>query len=88
MARDLQNSFVHLPPWLEGGGYLIEFPDLPGCMSDGETPEEEVPSGTLPVRLIGLNYNYLQNSRACRYISGAVARLYTEVHPKTDRSGV
>jgi antitoxin HicB len=21
----------------EGGGYLIEFPDLPGCMSDGET---------------------------------------------------
>ena len=24
----------------EGGGYLIEFPDLPGCMSDGETIEE------------------------------------------------
>jgi len=24
----------------EGGGYLIEFPDLPGCMADGETPEE------------------------------------------------
>jgi antitoxin HicB len=23
----------------EGGGYLIEFPDLPGCMSDGETIE-------------------------------------------------
>ena len=23
----------------EGGGWLIEFPDLPGCMSDGETPE-------------------------------------------------
>ena len=21
----------------DGGGYLIEFPDLPGCMSDGET---------------------------------------------------
>lgn len=20
----------------EGGGYLVEFPDLPGCMSDGE----------------------------------------------------
>jgi len=26
----------------EGGGYLIEFPDLPGCMSDGETPEEAI----------------------------------------------
>jgi len=45
MARDLQNSFVHLPPWLEGGGYLIEFPDLPGCMSDGETPEEAIANG-------------------------------------------
>lgn len=24
----------------EGGGYLIEIPDLPGCMADGETIEE------------------------------------------------
>jgi len=24
----------------EGGGWLAEVPDLPGCMSDGETPEE------------------------------------------------
>lgn len=23
----------------EGGGYLAEFPDLPGCMADGETIE-------------------------------------------------
>lgn len=29
----------------EGGGYLIEFPDLPGCMSDGETPEEAMING-------------------------------------------
>ncbi|HJU17628.1 MAG TPA: type II toxin-antitoxin system HicB family antitoxin [Stellaceae bacterium] len=29
----------------EGGGYLIEFPDLPGCMSDGETIEEAVANG-------------------------------------------
>jgi antitoxin HicB len=26
----------------EGGGYLVEFPDLPGCMSDGETLPEAV----------------------------------------------
>ncbi|MGH9582147.1 MAG: type II toxin-antitoxin system HicB family antitoxin [Bryobacteraceae bacterium] len=26
----------------EGGGYLAEFPDLPGCMADGETPEEAI----------------------------------------------
>lgn len=29
----------------EGGGYLIEFPDLPGCMSDGATLEEALRNG-------------------------------------------
>jgi predicted RNase H-like HicB family nuclease len=24
----------------DGGGYLATVPDLPGCLSDGETPEE------------------------------------------------
>ena len=24
----------------EGGGYLVKFPDLPGCASDGDTPAE------------------------------------------------
>ena len=26
----------------DGGGFLAEVPDLPGCMSDGETAEEAV----------------------------------------------
>ncbi len=26
----------------EGGGWLVEYPDLPGCMSDGETIEEAI----------------------------------------------
>lgn len=29
----------------DGGGYLVTFPDLPGCMADGETPEEAVQNG-------------------------------------------
>lgn len=29
----------------EGGGYLIEFPDYPGCIADGETPEEAMKEG-------------------------------------------
>lgn len=29
----------------EGGGYLITFPDLPGCMSDGETIEAAIGNG-------------------------------------------
>src|ERR1035437_6610610 len=28
-----------------GGGCLVEYPDLPGCVSDGETPEEAVRNG-------------------------------------------
>ena len=26
----------------EGGGYLVTFPELPGCMSDGDTIEEAI----------------------------------------------
>ena len=29
----------------DGGGFLIEYPDLPGCMSDGNTIEETVLNG-------------------------------------------
>lgn len=29
----------------DGSGYLIEYPDLPGCISDGETPEEAIANG-------------------------------------------
>lgn len=29
----------------DGGGYLISFPDLPGCISDGATPEEAIKNG-------------------------------------------
>lgn len=29
----------------DGGGYLIEFPDFPGCIADGDSPEEAVREG-------------------------------------------
>jgi antitoxin HicB len=29
----------------EGGGYLVEFPDFPGCIADGETPEDAISEG-------------------------------------------
>jgi len=29
----------------EGGGYLVEFPEYPGCISDGESPEEAIREG-------------------------------------------
>jgi len=29
----------------EGCGYLVEYPEIPGCMSDGETIDEAIRNG-------------------------------------------
>jgi antitoxin HicB len=34
----------------EGGGYLVEYPDIPGCMSDGETIQEAIANGREALR--------------------------------------
>jgi antitoxin HicB len=34
----------------EGGGYLVEYPDIAGCMSDGETIEEAIANGREALR--------------------------------------
>lgn len=34
----------------EGGGYLVEYPDVPGCMSDGETIDEAITNGQEALR--------------------------------------
>jgi antitoxin HicB len=34
----------------EGGGYLVEYPDIPGCMSDGETIDEAIANGRQALR--------------------------------------
>ena len=39
-----QQNISILPPE-EGGGYLIEFPELPGCISDGDTIDEAIANG-------------------------------------------
>lgn len=36
---------ISILPEEEGGGYLIEFPDLPGCVSDGDTIDEAIANG-------------------------------------------
>ena len=41
-------SYTHVVSPLskeEGGGFLITFPDLPGCMSDGETEVDALRNG-------------------------------------------
>lgn len=39
----------------DGGGFAIEYPDLPGCISDGETPEEALKYGSDAVKAYILN---------------------------------
>jgi antitoxin HicB len=34
----------------EGGGFLVEYPDIPGCMSDGENVEEAIANGREALR--------------------------------------
>ena len=48
---DVSDRFTILPlAEDEGGGYLIEFHDPPGCMSDGATIEAAITNGIDAVR--------------------------------------
>lgn len=42
MNAQARAYFVSVGPLSEedGGGFVARVPDLPGCLSDGETPEE------------------------------------------------
>lgn len=42
MTRLTYPIVIELLPPEEGGGFLALVPDLPGCMSDGTSPEEAV----------------------------------------------
>ncbi len=45
MSKDAYPALIRPLSEDEGGGWLVEYPDLPGCMSDGETPEEALKHG-------------------------------------------
>lgn len=42
MTRLTYPIVIEILPPEDGGGFLALAPDLPGCMSDGESPEEAV----------------------------------------------
>ena len=58
----IDKSLIHSYPFTirplseaDGGGFAIEYPDLPGCISDGETPEEALKHGSDAVKAYLLN---------------------------------
>ena len=49
----IDKSLIHSYPFAirplleaDGGGFVIEYPDLPGCISDGKKPEEALQHGS------------------------------------------
>ena len=44
--KEIEYQFIVKPLAVEdGGGFIVEFPDLQGCMSDGETIDEAIANG-------------------------------------------
>jgi antitoxin HicB len=74
----------------DGGGYLIEFPDLPGCISDGETVEEAIENGRDAVQswIHAANENNMtvpvpgQSQNLNHYSGKFVQRLPKSLHMK------
>lgn len=63
----------------EGGGWLVTFPDLPGCMSDGETPEEALRNAAeAEIAWLAANEKW-KKSRAGKPVR-LVARLPRSIH--------
>ncbi len=47
---------------VEGAGYLVEYPDIPGCMSDGDTIAEAIANGRVTLRDCLTNQTNHRNS--------------------------
>lgn len=45
MSETIPDYPCEIRPLSEGGGFLITYPDLPGCMADGATVAEAVVNG-------------------------------------------
>ena len=82
---------------IEGGGYLVEFPDYPGCVADGDTPERALEEGidalnsyrkTLeelgrPVPAAGEVYRGEWRQRVPKSLHAALARRAEKASPST-----
>lgn len=63
----------------EGGGWLATFPDMPDCMSDGETPEEAL-SNAAEAERAWLAANNIWGKSKAEKPARLVARLPRSLH--------
>lgn len=83
----------------DGGGFLIEFPDLPGCMADGETIEQTISEGKKALnawietakhlkRDIPEPNSYLAENFSGKYLQRLPKSLHAELSKKADYEGI
>lgn len=73
---------------LSSGGYLVEYPDLPGCMADGETIEESLREGEDAVQAwiaIAEGANIPEPNKFRKYSWQFRARLPISLHAELAR---
>lgn len=74
----------------EGGGFLVVFPDLPGCMADGETLEEAL------AEAVDAEKSYLRTSAefgdpvppSGKFVLRLPKRLHTRLTARAKQEGV
>ena len=79
----------------EGGGWLITFPDLPGCMSDGETPEEAIINGEDALRCwletakeFGDTIPKPGETQSAKFVQRLPKSLHTRLQARAKQEGV
>lgn len=68
----------------EGGGYLVTFPELPGCMSDGDSPAEAL-SNAAEAEAAWLAANAQWSGSKKSVPARLVARLPRTIHLELQR---
>ena len=96
--KEVEYPFItSVLPKKEGGGYLIEFPDLPGCLSDGETLSEAIENGKDAVRCwIETASQHgdeipapgSSNLSSGRWVQRVPKSLHTQLAKRAEREGV
>ena len=64
----------------EGSGWLASFPDLPGCISDGETPEEALHNAAEAESAWLLAHAKWTKAKTAEKPARLVARLPRSIH--------